>query len=83
MVDGYGNPLNFVISRGNHPDQHHILATVDGIRSGKRKRKPKRLGLDKGFDSEPLRRELRKRRIVPIAPYRKNHVAITGAPTKR
>jgi hypothetical protein len=37
---------------------------------------PKRLGLDKGYDSEPHRRALRQRRIVPIAPYRKNHVAI-------
>lgn len=83
MIDGHGHPLNFTISRGNHHDQRHILATIDGIRIGKRKRKPKRLGLDKGYDSEPLRRELRRRRIVPIIPYRKNHVAVAlGRPPK-
>src|SRR5206468_4232962 len=41
-----------------------------------RKRRPKRLGLDKGYDSEPLRQQLRKRRIIPIAPYRSNYVSI-------
>ena len=50
--------------------------TIDGIRIGKRKRHPKRLGLDKGYDSDPHRRALRPRRIVPIAPYRQNPVSI-------
>ena len=39
---------------------------------GKRRRPPKRLGLDKGYDSDPLRHEVRRRRIVPIASYRSN-----------
>ena len=83
VVDGHGHPLNFTLSKANWNDQRKILETVDGIRIGKRKRKPKRLGLDKGYDSEPLRRELRQRRIVPIAPYRKNHVTIPrGRPPK-
>lgn len=68
--------MNFTLSKANWNDQRKILETVDGIRIGQRKRKPKRLGLDKGYDSEPLRRALRRRRIVPIAPYRKNHVTI-------
>jgi transposase len=39
--------------------------------------------LDKGYDSEPLRRALRARRIIPIAPYRNNHIAIPlGRPPK-
>lgn len=83
MVEGHGHPLNFVISRGNPHDQRYILKTTDGIRIGKRKRRPKRLGLDKGYDSEPLRQALRRRRIVPIAPYRKNHVTVPrGRPPK-
>lgn len=83
IIDGHGHPLNFTLSKANWHDQRNILETVDGIRVGKRKRKPKRLGLDKGYDSEPLRRALRHRRIVPIAPYRKNHVTIPrGRPPK-
>lgn len=35
-------------------------------------RRPKRLGLDKGYDSDELRRQVRKRRIIPIICYRKN-----------
>jgi transposase len=83
VVEGHGHPLNFVISRGHHHDQRYILETIDGIRIGKRKRKPKRLGLDKGYDSEPLRQALRRRRIIPIVPYRKNHVTVPrGRPPK-
>jgi transposase len=83
VVDAHGHPLNFTISCGNHHDQRHILETIDGIRIGKRKRRPKRVGLDKGYDSEPLRQALRQRRIVPIAPYRKNHVTVPrGRPPK-
>lgn len=82
-MDAKGNPLNFTLSKGNYNDQRNILETIDGIKIGKRKRRPKRLGLDKGYDSEPLRRELRKRRIVPIVPYRKNRVSIPfGRPPK-
>jgi len=75
--------LNFTLSKANRNDLIKLLETVDGIRIGKRKRKPNRLGLDKGYDSEPHRRALRQRRIVPIAPYRKNQVAIPrGRPPK-
>ena len=75
-MDGHGHPLHFTVSKANWHEQRKILETVDGIRVGKRKRKPKRLGLDKGYDSEPLRRELRRRRIIPIVSYRNNHVSI-------
>jgi transposase len=37
----------------------------------------------KGYDSEPLRQALRRRRIIPIVPYRKNHVTVPrGRPPK-
>lgn len=76
VVDGHGHPLNLTLSTANRHDTVKLLETIDGIRIGQRKRKPKRLGLDKGYDSEPHRRERRRRRIVPIGPYRDNHVAI-------
>lgn len=75
--------MSFQLSKANWHDQRLILETIDGIRIGKRRRRPKRLGLDKGYDSEPLRRELRQRRIVPNAPYRDNHVSVPrGRPPK-
>lgn len=83
VTDANGNPLNFSISRANRNDQTKILETIDGIRIGKRRRRPKRLGLDTGYDSEPLRECVRKRRIVPIVPYRRNHVSVRrGRPPK-
>ena len=57
-----------------------LLETIDGIDIGKRKRKPNRLGLDKGSESEPHRRALRQRRIIPLAPDRKNHVTVPRRP---
>jgi hypothetical protein len=83
IVEAHLHPLNFTLSRANRNDQINILETVDGIRVGQRVRRPKRLGLDKGYDSEPLRRALRQRQIIPIAPYRNNHVSIPkGQPPK-
>ena len=83
VIDAHGHPLAFTIGRAHYNDQRNLLATIDAIRLVKRRLRPKRLGLDKGYDSEPLRRELRKRRITPNAPYRKNHVAIPlGRPPK-
>ena len=74
VVDAHGHPLSFSLSKANRNDVIQLLETVDSIRIGKRRRRPKRLGLDKGYDSEPHRRALRRRRIVPVAPYRSNHV---------
>lgn len=76
VIDGNGNPLNFTLSKANWHDQRKILETIDGIKIGKRRRRPKRLGLDKGYDSDPLRQALRQRRIIPLAAYRENRKVI-------
>ena len=76
VIDGNGNPLNFTLSKANWHDQRKILETIDGIKIGKRRRRPKRLGLDKGYDSDPLRQALRQRRIIPLAAYRANRKVI-------
>jgi hypothetical protein len=65
VIEANGHPLNFTLSTANRNDLIKLLETIDGIRIGKRKRNPKRLGLDKGYDSEPHRRALRQRRIIP------------------
>ena len=71
------------MSKANWNAQRKLLETLDGIKIGKRRRRPKRLGLDTGYESEPLRRELRKRGISPTAPYRKNPVTVPrGRPPK-
>jgi transposase len=72
VIDANGHPLNFTLSKANRHDQINLLATIDGIKIGKRHRRPKRLGLDKGYDSDELRAALRRRRIVPLASYRRN-----------
>lgn len=83
VIDANGHPLNFTLSKANWHDQRKILETIDGIKIGKRRRRPKRLGLDKGYDSEPLRQRLRQRGIVPNAPYRSNHMTVPkGRPPK-
>lgn len=83
MTDANGNPLNFTISKANPHDQTRLLETIDGIKIGKRRRRPKRLGLDTGYDSEPLRQKVRQRRITPNASYRSNHTSIPkGRPPK-
>jgi Transposase DDE domain len=83
VVEAQGHPLNFAVSKANWHDHRALLTTREGIRIGKRNRKPKRLGLDKGYDREPLRRHLRVRRIIPLAPYRKSPIAIPlGRPAK-
>ena len=56
MTEANGHPLNFTLSKANRNDQVNVLQTVEGIRIGQRKRKPKRLGLAKGFDSGALSR---------------------------
>src|SRR3712207_8667871 len=43
LIEAHGHPLNFTIGRANYHDQRNLLVTVDGIRIGKRCRRPKRL----------------------------------------
>jgi transposase len=78
VVDAKGNPLNCTLSKANRHDQVKILETLDGSKIGKRRRRLTRLGLDKGSDSDPLRTQLRKRGIIPLASYQKKRVPRPG-----
>jgi transposase len=55
-----------------------VAATLAAIRIGRRHRagrprqKPQRLIADRGYDSDPLRKQLARRGIELIAPHRKN-----------
>lgn len=73
-TDGKGHPLSVVIKTANVHDQKLMVKTLDEIKIGKRIRRPRRLGTDKGYDSNGLRKECRKRHIVPVIAHRKGTV---------
>lgn len=65
MIDGEGLPLATASTKANAHDTQSALKTIDALQVGQRIRRPRRLGADKGYDSIPLRRQLRKRGIKP------------------
>ena len=74
--EGLGLPVRFLLTGGEVHDVTQASALIEGIPA-------EQVIADKGYDSEPLRQELRKRGIVPNAKYRKNHVTIPkGRPPK-
>ncbi|MEV5163996.1 IS5 family transposase [Streptomyces werraensis] len=71
ICDGRGIPLKVITTAANVNDVTQTLALVDGVppvagRLGRPRRRPDALLGDKGYDSNPNRRELRKRRILPV-----------------
>nr|WP_253195581.1 IS5 family transposase [Streptomyces sp. JHA26] len=80
--DGRGTPLKVITTAANVNDVIQTLALVDGIppvagRRGRPRRRPDSLPGDKGYDSNPNRREPRKRRISPVI-SRKGAPSIKG-----
>lgn len=68
ICDGRGTPLKVITTAANVNDVTQTLALVDGIppvagRAGRPRRRPDSLLGDKGYDSNPNREELRKRRV--------------------
>jgi IS5 family transposase len=71
ICDGNGTPFKVVTTAANVNDVTQTLALIDGIppvagRRGRPRRRPDALLGDKGYDSTLNRRELRKRRILPV-----------------
>lgn len=63
-------PLSVTLSGANVPDGQKMLETVDAVepvrgKGGRPRPHPKKLHADKAYDDGALRRELRKRSIVP------------------
>jgi transposase len=73
VVDRNGIPLAVRLSAANAHDSTQLLPLVDAIpaiigprgRPGRPRKRPAKLHADKAYDSSPLRRALRARRIVP------------------
>ncbi|MCF2128185.1 transposase [Strepomyces sp. STD 3.1] len=82
MCDGRGTPLHVITTAANVNDITQTLALVDGIapvagRLGRPRRRPESLLGDKGYDSKTVRRELRRRWILPVI-SRKGALNIKG-----
>ncbi|MFJ6251823.1 MULTISPECIES: IS5 family transposase [unclassified Streptomyces] len=76
ICDGRGTPPKVITTAANVNDVTQTLTLVDGIppatgRPRRPRRRPEALLGDKGYDSDPNRRELRKRRILPIISRRR------------
>ncbi|MGI5352676.1 IS5 family transposase [Streptomyces sp. CA-250714] len=79
ICDGSGTPFKVITTAANVNDVTQTLPLADGIppvvgKPGRPRRRPAALLGDKGYDSNPNRRRLRKRRILPVvsrkgAPY--------------
>lgn len=74
IVDANGHPLGFRVTQASHQDQTEALKVLDRCTIGNKVRRPKRCGLDKGYDSDPIRLSFRKRRVIPCIPVRKGRV---------
>ncbi|MFJ2008724.1 IS5 family transposase [Streptomyces chartreusis] len=71
ICDGRGTPFKVITTAANVNDVTQTLALVDGIppvagRPGRPRRRPASLLGDKGYDSNPDRRELHRRKILPV-----------------
>lgn len=89
ICDGRGTPFKVITTAANVNDVTQTLALVDGIppvagRPGQPRHRPEALLGDKGYDSNPNRKQLRKRRILPVisrkgAPNIQGHSATSSS----
>lgn len=71
LTDAQGLPLAFTLTGANAHDVTQLLPLVDAVppvrgKRGRPRRKPDRVQGDRGYDSEPHRRELRSQGITPV-----------------
>ena len=71
MTDAQGIPLAATVTAANVNEVTQVFRVLDemppvGGKPGPKRRKPRRLQGDRGYDSEPVRRGLRGRGITPI-----------------
>jgi transposase len=76
VTDAHGTPLAATVTAANYPDVKELEHAVDSIppvrgKPGRPKRRPRELYGDRGFDSDPHRRALRRRGIRPRIARRK------------
>ncbi|MEE8200450.1 MAG: transposase [Candidatus Acidoferrales bacterium] len=80
VVDGQGLPLGNHLHRASPAEVRLAEVTLATIRvpargrSGRPRQKPERVIADKGYDSDPLRRRLQRRRIEVTCPHKGGRV---------
>jgi transposase len=77
VVDGQGIPLGSTLASASPAEVKLAEATLESIKvprksRGRPKRRPARLIADKAYDSDPLRKRLKRIKIDLIAPHRSN-----------
>jgi transposase len=80
LADGAGTPLGIQVEKASPSEVKLLEATLENGRIGGRRakrRKPKRLIADRGYDSNKVRALLVKRDIEPIIPARRNNRVAT------
>jgi transposase len=77
VVDGQGVPLGDYLHSASPAEVKLVEKTLAAIRvrrrhrAGRPRQKPERMIMDRGYDSDGLRRQLRRLGIEPIVPHRK------------
>lgn len=69
-MESHGIPVATATTKANAHDLQSALKTIDSLTIGRRRRRPKRLGGDKGYDSGKFRTALRQRGIKPAINHR-------------
>lgn len=70
ITEANGIPLNLILTSANRHDVTQLLPLVDGVpeiagQVGRPRKRPDELYADRAYDSEPHRKELKKRGITP------------------
>lgn len=83
LVDGQGTPLGAYLDSASPSEVNLLEKTLETVsvrhahRPGRPRKRPDRLILDRGYDSNALRERLAKRGIEPIIPARSNNFHAT------
>ena len=76
VVDGQGIPLGNYLDSASPAEVTLLETTLEQIavprRRGRPRKKPLRIIADKGYDSDPLRKRLKRRGIELVCPNRSN-----------
>lgn len=75
IVDANGMPLCVSVTPANGNERAQVCPMLDGLcvhtgRPGRPRSRPAQIAADKGYDSQPLREDLRARNIRPELPRR-------------
>lgn len=76
LTDAKGTPLAVTLTGANRHDITQLMPLLEAIppvkgRTGRPRRKPLRVQGDRAYDSQPHRRQLRRRKIEPVLARRR------------